>query len=57
MTLKRVHFKFTTYSPLLRRGKGEAKEICKFEMYPFKNSLLDLLTILRIPCLRASAKF
>ncbi|MCU0444802.1 MAG: hypothetical protein MUE85_07770 [Microscillaceae bacterium] len=29
-----VHFKFTTYHPLLRRGQGEAKEMRKFEMHP-----------------------
>jgi hypothetical protein len=28
-----VHFKFTTYHPLLRRGQGEAKEMRKFEMH------------------------
>ncbi|MCU0447261.1 MAG: hypothetical protein MUE85_20390 [Microscillaceae bacterium] len=31
-----MHFKFTTYHPLLRRGQGEAKEMRKFEMHPFK---------------------
>jgi hypothetical protein len=30
----RVHFKFTTYNPLFRRGKGEAKEMRKFKMRP-----------------------
>ncbi|MCU0444223.1 MAG: hypothetical protein MUE85_04840 [Microscillaceae bacterium] len=29
-----VHFKFTTYHPLLRRGQGEAIETRKFEMHP-----------------------
>jgi hypothetical protein len=31
-----VHFKFTTYHPLLRRGQGEAKEMRKFEMRPMQ---------------------
>jgi hypothetical protein len=34
-----VHFKFTTHSPLLRRGKGEAKETRKFEMHPIMLSV------------------
>jgi hypothetical protein len=32
--INRVHFKFTTYHPLLRRGQGEAKEMRKFETHP-----------------------
>jgi hypothetical protein len=51
---KRVHFKFTTHSPLLRRGKGEAKETRKFEMHPNKPRFTKkphLIKIKNEPCL------
>jgi hypothetical protein len=36
-----VHFKFTTYHPLFRRGQGEAKEMRKFEMRPLVVFFID----------------
>jgi hypothetical protein len=44
-----VHFKFTTYDHLLRRGQGEAIEPRKFEMRPLILTL-STFTVLNICC-------